>query len=79
MVDAAGVRVAWADLPARVRDVVEEILGAPVVEAVSQPGGFSPGSADRVRTADGRRAFVKAVAGVGEPALARRCTAARSA
>jgi hypothetical protein len=32
-----------------------------VVEAVSQPGGFSPGSADRVRLADGRRAFVKAV------------------
>jgi Ser/Thr protein kinase RdoA (MazF antagonist) len=44
-----------------VRVAVEEIVGAPVVEAVSQVGGFSPGTADRVRTSDGRRAFVKAV------------------
>ena len=61
MVEASGVRVAWSDLPARVRAAVEEVLGSPVVTAVSQPGGFSPGSADRVVTADGRRAFVKAV------------------
>ncbi|WP_319462438.1 phosphotransferase [Micromonospora sp. RTP1Z1] len=54
-------RIDWVDLPDRVRASVEEILGAPVVEAVSQPGGYSPGTADRVRTADGRRAFVKAV------------------
>jgi aminoglycoside phosphotransferase (APT) family kinase protein len=40
---------------------VEEIIGDAVVEAVSQAGGFSPGTADRVRTTDGRRAFVKAV------------------
>ncbi len=32
-----------------------------MVSAESQPGGFSPGSADRVVLADGRRAFVKAV------------------
>ena len=31
------------------------------VPALAQAGGFSPGTADRVRTADGRRAFVKAV------------------
>ncbi len=43
------------------RHAVETIIGGTVVEAVSQPGGFSPGTADRVRTADGRRAFVKAV------------------
>ena len=67
MVDASGVRVAWADLPGHVRDVVADLLGSPVVAAVSQPGGFSPGSADRVRTADGRRAFVKAVAGAVNP------------
>ncbi|SDM98974.1 phosphotransferase [Allokutzneria albata] len=54
-------RIGWADLPARVRAAVEEIVGGPVVEAVSQPGGFSPGTADRVRTASGARAFVKAV------------------
>jgi hypothetical protein len=66
-VEAAGVRVAWTDLPVRVRTAVEDILGSAVVEAVSQPGGFSPGSADRVLTADGRRAFVKAVAGSINP------------
>jgi hypothetical protein len=60
-------RVAWTDLPVRVRGAVEEILGAPVVEAAGQPGGFSPGSADRVRTADGRRAFVKAAGATPNP------------
>ena len=54
-------RIDWLDLPTAVRAWVEESLGAPVVEAVSQPGGFSPGTADRVVTGDGRRAFVKAV------------------
>jgi aminoglycoside phosphotransferase (APT) family kinase protein len=53
-------RIGWRDLPKPVRDGVEDLLGGRVVDAVSQPGGFSPGSADRVRTADGRRAFVKA-------------------
>jgi aminoglycoside phosphotransferase (APT) family kinase protein len=56
-----GVRISWTDLPAHVRAAVETIIGSPVVEAVSQAGGFSPGTADRVVTADGRRAFVKAV------------------
>jgi hypothetical protein len=67
VVEASGVRVAWPDLPASVRASVEEVLGSRVVTAVSQPGGFSPGSADRVVTADGRRAFVKAVAGSINP------------
>ena len=58
---AAGVRIGWAQLPTEVRCGVEKILGAVVVEAVSQVGGFSPGTADRVRTCDGRRGFVKAV------------------
>ena len=49
------------DLPEPVRAAVEDIIGGTVVEARSQSGGFSPGTADRVRTADGRRAFVKAV------------------
>lgn len=58
---ATGVRHHWADLPHAVRNAVQDILGAPVVEARSQNGGFSPGVAARVRLADGRRAFVKAV------------------
>lgn len=61
MVTAAGTRIGWCDLPAEVRERIEEIVGGRVVEAVSQTGGFSPGTADRVVTADGRRAFVKAV------------------
>ena len=61
MVTASGVRIGWEDLPERVRRAVTDIVGGEVVEAVSQSGGFSPGTADRIRTADGRRAFVKAV------------------
>lgn len=57
----ASTRVQWAGLPEGVRAAVERILGDEVVEARSQPGGFSPGSADRVITRTGRRAFVKAV------------------
>lgn len=58
---ATGVRLPWPAVPARVRDAVERQLGARVIEAVSQPGGFSPGVAARLRLADERRAFVKAV------------------
>jgi hypothetical protein len=61
MVTASGTRIGWTDLPDHVRAAVEAILGGPVLEARSQPGGFSPGTADRVVTADGTRAFVKAV------------------
>ena len=62
-----GVRLGWADLPEQLRGWVGEVLGSAVVEAVSQPGGFSPGTADRVRTADGTKAFVKAVSTAQNP------------
>ncbi|MPZ95978.1 MAG: aminoglycoside phosphotransferase family protein [Propionibacteriales bacterium] len=61
MMDVEKVRITWAELPIQVRSAVESILGSPVTAADSQPGGYSPGSADRVRTAAGGRAFVKAV------------------
>ncbi|MGB2568011.1 aminoglycoside phosphotransferase family protein [Micromonospora citrea] len=54
-------RIGWPDLPEQVRSAVQEMLGDEVVAAISQPGGYSPGTADRVRTARGGRAFVKAV------------------
>ncbi|OCI29251.1 phosphotransferase [Oerskovia enterophila] len=54
-------RTTWQELAPQVRTDVEEILGSPVVFATSQVQGYSPGSADRVRTASGARAFVKAV------------------
>ena len=60
MIAAAGQRIGWDDVPVPVRAAVEQILGSPVVSAQSQAGGFSPGTADRVRTQDGGRAFVKA-------------------
>jgi len=58
---ASGRRLAWQQVPGHVRGAVEAVLGAPVVEAVTQEGGFSPGAAARLRLADGRRAFVKAL------------------
>jgi hypothetical protein len=58
---ATGRRLAWDDVPGWLRGEMEERLGGPVVEAVTQPSGFSPGLAVRVRLGDGRRAFVKAV------------------
>ena len=58
---AVGVRLAWSSMPAGLRHAVEQQLGGPVVEAVTQPGGFSPGVAARLKTATGTRAFVKAV------------------
>jgi hypothetical protein len=60
MVDGGGTRIGWSELPAELRTEIELMLGAPVLSAVSQRGGFSPGSADRLVLADGRRAFVKA-------------------
>lgn len=54
-------RISWADLPGHVQAGIEQILGSPVTQATGQQGGFSPGTADRVVTASGGRAFVKAV------------------
>jgi aminoglycoside phosphotransferase len=64
---ATGVRAAWESAPARLRAAVAAALGAPVVEARTQSAGFSPGVAARLRLADGRRAFVKAVSGAANP------------
>ncbi|GIH95149.1 phosphotransferase family protein [Planobispora siamensis] len=57
---ASGVRLPWQDVPEQIRQAVEARLGAPVADAVTQSGGFSPGAAVRLRLGDGRRAFVKA-------------------
>ena len=61
------MRVHWDDLPDHVRDAIEERIGGRVVEALTQPGGFSPGLAARLRTSDGRRCFVKAVSEKANP------------
>ncbi|UXN26090.1 hypothetical protein N8D74_04195 [Curtobacterium flaccumfaciens] len=54
-------RTSWTDVPTTLRQRVAWVLGGPVVTAESQASGWSPGSADRVTTAGGRRAFVKTV------------------
>jgi aminoglycoside phosphotransferase (APT) family kinase protein len=56
-----GARLGLDEVPERVRRAIEDVLGAPVVAARTQPGGFSPGLAARLVLADGRRAFAKAV------------------
>ncbi|HEY3714637.1 MAG TPA: hypothetical protein VGL39_08935 [Jatrophihabitantaceae bacterium] len=58
---AQGVRTHWDDLPGDVRAAICALLGADVVAAETQPQGFSPGLAARLRLADGQRVFVKAV------------------
>ena len=60
LVDGSRVtRPTWSDVPGRVREVIEHRVGAPVVKALSQAGGFTLGLASRLVLADGRRVFVK--------------------
>ncbi|MDO4898581.1 MAG: phosphotransferase [Rothia sp. (in: high G+C Gram-positive bacteria)] len=63
-------RITWAQLPAEVHTWVNDALGSPVTSAVSQSGGFSLGTADRLATAEGRRAFLKAVSSQTHPGTA---------
>ena len=53
-------RLTWPHLPPAVRALVEERCGSPVVDAVSQGGGFTPGFASVLTCADGSKHFVKA-------------------
>jgi aminoglycoside phosphotransferase (APT) family kinase protein len=64
---AQGVRIEWAQIPAPVRAAIEDVCGAAVVSTRTQPGGFSPGLAARVRCANGARYFVKAVSAHANP------------
>ena len=59
--------MSWWTLPAVLRTRVEAIVGADIVDATSQPGGYSPGSADRVVGENGARAFVKTVGRAEHP------------
>jgi Phosphotransferase enzyme family len=58
---AEGRRLPWQAIPGHLRDQVTDLLGARVLDARTQPGGFSPGVAARLTLTGGRRAFVKAV------------------
>jgi Phosphotransferase enzyme family len=54
-------RPRWSALPPAVRAGIEEVLGGTVSDTADQTGGFTPGFAARLRLADGRRAFAKAI------------------
>ena len=54
-------KLAWNDAPPHVRSAIETLIGAPVVDAISMPGGFNPGIASRLRLDDGSSVFVKSV------------------
>jgi aminoglycoside phosphotransferase (APT) family kinase protein len=54
-------------LPAEVRAALEERLASPVVASITQPTGFSPGLAARLRLEDDRRVFIKAVSEAANP------------
>jgi hypothetical protein len=64
---ATGQRITWAEVPEHVRAGIEHVLGGRVVNAASQSGGFSPGTADRLLLENGDRAFVKAVSPLQNP------------
>lgn len=53
-------RLAWSELPDGVRALVTDRVGE-VTGVVSHEGGYSPGMAATLTTADGGRVFVKAV------------------
>jgi hypothetical protein len=64
-------RVDRVVLPERITAWIESDLGSPVVSAVPQAGGISPGPAARIELADGRRYFIKAVAESEAPYMPR--------
>ena len=68
---SGGPRIGWDDVDPDVRHTLEARLGAPVVEARNQSGGFSPGLAARCLLTDGRRCFVKAVSPAQNPQACR--------
>lgn len=53
-------RLEWAFLPPFLRQLIEQRCGSPVVDAVSQGAGFTPGFASVLTCEDGSRHFVKA-------------------
>lgn len=51
----------WREIPRDVRRAVGEALGSPVARSTRVWGGYGPAPTFRLRCADGRRAFLKAV------------------
>lgn len=51
----------WLSVPEPVKQAIATALGSPVVRAMRAWGSYGPGPSYRVRLADGRRAFIKAL------------------
>ncbi len=58
--DTTARRLEWAFLPPHLRAWIERRCGSPVVSAISQTSGFTPGFASVLVCEDGTRHFVKA-------------------
>ena len=58
--DATARRLEWPFLPPNLRAWIERKCGSPVVSAISQTSGFTPGFASVLVCEDGSRHFVKA-------------------
>lgn len=58
--DKTARRLEWAFLPPHLRAWIERRCGSPVVSAISQTSGFTPGFASVLVCEDGSRHFVKA-------------------
>ncbi|MCW2737427.1 phosphotransferase [Nocardioides sp.] len=58
--DKTARRLEWAFLPPHLRAWIERRCGSPVVSAISQTSGFTPGFASVLVCQDGTRHFVKA-------------------
>jgi hypothetical protein len=63
---ATARRLEWSFLPPHLRAYVERRCGSPVVEAISQTSGFTPGFASVLICEDGSRHFVKAASVVAQ-------------
>ncbi len=63
-------RLEWPFLPPHIRALVESRCGSPVVDAVSQGAGFTPGFASVLTCLDGSRHFVKAASTKAQRAFA---------
>src|SRR4051812_48394151 len=63
-------RLEWTHLPPVVRGDIEQRCGSPVVEAISQGGGFTPGFASVLVCMDGTRHFVKAASATAQRVFA---------
>jgi hypothetical protein len=79
MKEATAIRIPWSRLPSTARTAVERNLGARVLTAIDQTGGFSHGVAARLLLANGSSAFVKALPDADELAAAYRTEAITAA